>query len=71
MYTLEYSLFEKIAKNQYLHCEWQKITFSRFSRKVSILEYKLLHKFNINVAIANILLYRKGLYDLQELRYEF
>ena len=45
-----------------------KIGFSRFSRKVSILEYMLLHKSNINVAIAVILLGRKSLYDLQELR---
>ena len=31
----------------------------------------LLHKSYINVAIANILLYRKGLYDLHRPRYGF
>ncbi len=45
-----------------------KISFSRFYRKLSILGYMLLHKSNINVTIAVILLYRKSLYNLQESR---
>jgi hypothetical protein len=32
----------------------QKISFWRFSQKVSHLEYVLFHKININMAIANI-----------------
>ena len=63
-YTLKCFLSEIIAKNRFFHCERWKISFSRFSRKVSILGYKLLHKFNINVDIANILVYQKSLYDL-------
>ena len=35
-----------------------KNSFSRLSPKVSILEHMLLHNFNINVAIANILVGR-------------
>ena len=51
--------------------EFRKITlfaycFSRFSRKVSVLAYMLLHSTYINVAIAHILVYRKSLYDLPE-----
>ena len=48
-----------------------KISFLWFSRKISILAYMLIHKSNINVAIANILLYWKSLYDLQKPRYNF
>ena len=69
-YTLKCSHFEKIAKNRFLRREWWKISFSRFYRKISILGYMLLHKSNINVAIANILLYRKSLYDLPRRKYK-
>ena len=50
-----------------------KIGFSRFSQKVSILKYMLLHKSNINVAIALAvtLMGRKSLYTLQELKYNY
>ena len=45
----------------------RKISFWRFCQIISILEYMLLHNFNINVAIAVILLGQKSLYDHQEL----
>ena len=48
-----------------------KNSFLRFSRKVTILDYMLLHNSYINVAIAVILLGRKSLYDLQGLREDF
>ena len=44
---------------QAFFCE--KISFWRFSQIISILEYMLLHNFNINVAIAVILLGQKTL----------
>ena len=65
-YTLNCLLLEKIAEYRFFHREWRKISFLRFSRKVSTLGYMLLHNANINVAIAHILLYRKSLYDLQK-----
>ena len=47
-----------------------KICFSTISLKISTFGHMLLHKSYINVAIANILLYRKSLYDLQKRRYD-
>ena len=47
-----------------------KITFLRFSPKVSVLDPTLLHSFNINVTIAVILVYKGSLYDAQEPRYQ-
>ena len=43
-----------------------KISFSLITPNISTLEHMLLHKSYINVAIANIFLYRNSLYDLQE-----
>ena len=63
-YTLKCLFFEKIAKNEFLPIRDKKICFSRFSRKISILGHMLLHNSNINVTIANILVYQKSLYDL-------
>ena len=40
------------------------MSFWRFSQKVSILEYMLLHNSYIKMAIADILVGRKSLYDL-------
>ena len=48
-----------------------KFFFSQFSRKVSTLDYMLLHNSNINVAIAVILVYMKCLYNVQELREDY
>ena len=48
-----------------------KIGFSPISLKISTFGHMLLHKSYINVAVANILLYWKSLYDLQRPRYEF
>ena len=48
----------------------QKISFSRISQEISILEHMLLHKLYVNMAIANILVYSKSLYDLPRPRYE-
>ena len=45
----------------------KKISFWRFFQKISILEYMLLHNFNINVAIAVILQGQKSLCDHLEL----
>ena len=39
--------------------------FWQFPQKLSILEYMLLHKSNINMAIVNILHYQSSLYDHQ------
>ena len=41
----------------------------RFRRKIKVLGHKLLHKSNINVAIANILLHGGSAQDLQKSRY--
>ena len=60
-HTLKCLLFEKIAN---------KICFSQFSRNVSIFNYKLLHDSNLNVAILVTLMYKKSLYNSQELRQE-
>ena len=38
--------------------------------KIGVLGHMLLHKSYINVAIANILVYRKSLYDLPEPKYK-
>ena len=48
----------------------QKISFSRISQEISILEHMLLRKSYINMAIANILVYSKSLYDLPRPRHE-
>ena len=47
-----------------------KISFSRISQEVSIFGHMLLHKLYINMAIANILVYPKSLYDLPGPKYE-
>ena len=70
-YTLKCLLFEKITKNSFLASRHAKISFWRFSQKVSILEYMLLHNSYINVAIAVIFLGRKSLYDLHSSKQEF
>ena len=67
-YALKCLFLEKIRKNQFSATRYLKIGFLRFSQKVSILGYMLLHNLYINVAIAVILLYRKSLYDAQEPR---
>ena len=43
-----------------------KFGYLSISAKISILEHMLLHKLYMNMAIANIFLCRKSLYDLQE-----
>ena len=48
----------------------QKISFSRISQEISVLEHMLLHESYINMAIANILVYSKSLYDLRRPKYE-
>ena len=53
-------VFVKIAKNDFKishNLGKLEISFSRFSRKLSVLGYMLLHKSYINVAIAHILVY--------------
>ena len=57
-------------KNQFLHRDSGKISFLRFHRKLRVLGYMLLHNSYINVVIANILLYRMSLYDLQKPKYK-
>ena len=47
-----------------------KLGFWRISLFLSTLEHMLLHKSYINVAIANILLCRKSLYDLSSPKYK-
>ena len=61
-YALKRLLFEIFAKNWFLASRGAKISFSRFSQELSILEYMLLHNSNINMAIANILLGQESLY---------
>ena len=58
----------KIA--HFWHREIKKISFSRISQEISILEHMLLHKSYINMAIANILVYSISLYDLRRPKYE-
>ena len=62
----------KIA--HFLASHGQKNSYSRISQEISIfgdyLEHMLLHKSYINMAIANILVYSKSLYDLPRPRYE-
>ena len=48
----------------------RKIGFSTISLKPSTFGHMLLHKSYINVAIANIFLYRKSLYDLPGRKYK-
>ena len=50
-------VFEKIAKNRFRQDERPKISFWRFSQKVSILKYMMFHDSYINMAIVHILLY--------------
>ena len=50
----------KLQKLSKLYC-WKKISFLAITSKINILGHMLLHKSNINVAIANILMYQKGL----------
>ena len=66
-YALKCLVFEKIVKNRFLSSRVHKNGFLRFSPKLSILAYMLLHNLYINVAIANILVYSKRLYDLPKL----
>ena len=47
-----------------------KIGFQTISPKINTLRYMLLHKSYINMAIANIFLYRKSLYDLPGRKYK-
>ena len=60
----------KLRKNKF---NVDKIGFSLFSQKVSILWHMLLHNHssNINVAIAEIFPGRKSFYTLQELRFNY
>ena len=51
-------------------CAELKNRFSLISRKLSTLGHMLLHKLNINVAIANVLLYRNSLYDHHKPKYK-
>ena len=62
------SRLDPIAKNHRNLCtSWsQKPFFLAVSSKISILGDMLLHKSDINVAIANILVYQNSLYDLPE-----
>ena len=64
-YTLNCLVFEKMAKNWFWRTERPKISFWRFSQKVSILRYMLLHNITINMVIANILHHQESLYDYQ------
>ena len=64
-YTLKCLFFEQMAKNWFWSVTRGEISFWRFSQKVSLLEYMLLHSSYINVAIANILHYHKSLFDHQ------
>ena len=70
---MEVNLFiSSIAKNnEIISLRRKKSVFLAISRQMSILDHMLLHKLYINVAIANILLYSKSLYDLQKRRYDF
>ena len=58
-----------LQKSRYQTSRAFKISFLRFSRKVSILVHMLLHNININVAIANISMQFLSLYEPQEPRY--
>ena len=51
-------------------CMFLQIGFWQISRYLSILGHMLLHKLDINVAIANILLCRITLQDLPEPNYK-
>ena len=67
-YAFDLLFFKKISKNQFFIYAQPKIGILGFSRKViSLYDYMLLHKSNINVAIAIILVHiRKNLSDAQE-----
>ena len=67
-YALKRLFFAIIAKNWFWVSRMAKIGFLRFSQKVSILRYIMLHNSNINMAIAVILLLSISLYDAQEPR---
>ena len=56
-YTLKCLFFEKIKKNWFFTSREAKISFLKFSRKLSSLSYMLLHNANINMTIAHILVY--------------
>ena len=60
----------KSPKTNLLREKCLKISFLRFSQKVSILSYMLLHNININMAFTNNLHHQKSLYDHQGLRYK-
>jgi hypothetical protein len=59
-------VIEKTAKNQILV---PKISFWRFSQKVSILGYMLRRNINMNMDIANNLHYQKSLEDNEGPKY--
>ena len=65
-YALKCLVFEIIVKNRISSSRVHKNGFFRFSQKLSILAYMLLQSSYINVAITNILVYSKSLYDLPE-----
>ena len=65
--------FDQISTKKHLnsvHNNAQKNSYLAISPKISILGHVLLHNMYINVAIANILLYSKSLYDLPGLKYQ-
>ena len=68
IYTLKCLLFEKFAKNWFFASCGVKISFSRFSQEISILECMLLHNSYMNMAITHILHYQKSLFEHKGLR---
>ena len=61
----------KSQKNWFSGIFAKKISFWQFFQKMSILEYMLLHNFNINVAIAVILQGQKSVCHHLELSLDF
>ena len=70
LYALKRLFFEKIAENWFSSNVQPKISFLRFSRKVSILEQIVLCTRYINVAIAVIFRQKRSLYNFQGRSYE-
>ena len=56
---------------QILCRDYPEFGFLVINPKLGVLSHMLLHKSYINMAIANILLYQKGFYDLHRPRYGF
>ena len=67
--NFEFSKLRKIAQIR-SNTQKREINFLRFSQKPLILGHMLLHKSNINVAIAVILSYVTSLYDLRGSKYK-